>query len=948
MSRGDVLGLAAVSHAADPEAIARALGLTPAEVAAILFPVVATEDVDGAPRWVVTLAVRRRVLAWDRGADGALVATGQPAVARWVALAGPARGPTETLLRAWLAGRLTDVPQQVRKRPDELRRVATWLADCAWVTPPPREILARLAVEELRRRCHDVASASFVGRDDVLGWMRDRLAHPPRTVVIEGGGGLGKSALLATFVLGAGAYQPGGPIALFLDFDDPVRTVARPDLLHAELARQAAIQAPALDGIARELAATAASNSRAAREDDGPPDEAIARDGRAASLADYLFAELERVGRPSYLVVDTLERARHAAPALLEERLVFWRNQVASRPGQHLIVAGRGPLDLAALADAPRWPLRPLVRDAAAKLLAELLKGQGVPPAQHHRILDRLGRDGTTPLNLRLCARAVATLTLDEVDDERLDRALREARVAGYLQRRIIDHLPSARLAEVARLAIHLPVITPAALAAIVGPLVTPPIADLPEAERLFDELARVVDLVGQVAGGAQELRLRPEVADELRDLALDDDAARVVALLERALATLGDDRAGERPALEAALIVARRRRGGMTQAVGPTTGTRAIAVERAVAALRELLAAGRLTEAVDQGGLLADDLLDAGLLVDLARAALSLGAWLRAEAFATHAIDRAGAPVRRALGRVLLARALAGLPTGERPDGATAATAARHLARVDLDGLAVTDGAAAERAEVLVELAVDDRAWAQAALRELGAARRWTSLAGVAVPLLRAIAALAATRDALDWAAEFGGFDGETPGPDLAGVAGVVADEPALRAALASTSADLPPDRVDAIVAELSARRRAGELGRLVRRWLVVVDDAHPLIPALAAVLDERRPAATRSTASAAERAARLTTLGDAVTKRFDAVGWRALVDELGDRRLVRRATSDDVGLAVRATLVEIDRLRRGDALIAALERRGFDEPAALARSTFFDDATTADPDDR
>jgi hypothetical protein len=343
VSRGDVLGLAAVSHAADPEAIARALGLTPAEVAAILFPVVATEDVDGAPRWVVTLAVRRRVLAWDRGADGALVATGQPAVARWVALAGPARGPTETLLRAWLAGRLTDVPQQVRKRPDELRRVATWLADCAWVTPPPREILARLAVEELRRRCHDVASASFVGRDDVLGWMRDRLAHPPRTVVIEGGGGLGKSALLATFVLGAGAYQPGGPIALFLDFDDPVRTVARPDLLHAELARQAAIQAPALDGIARELAATAASNSRAAREDDGPPDEAIARDGRAASLADYLFAELERVGRPSYLVVDTLERARHAAPALLEERLVFWRNQVASRPGQHLIVAGRGP-----------------------------------------------------------------------------------------------------------------------------------------------------------------------------------------------------------------------------------------------------------------------------------------------------------------------------------------------------------------------------------------------------------------------------------------------------------------------------------------------------------------------------------------------------------------------------------------------------------------------------
>lgn len=943
MSRADALGLAAVSYALDPEAIARALAMPAAEVAQVLFPEVVTESIDGAPRWVLSVASRRRVLAWER-VDGAVRATGAEAVARWLTLASPAVGVTETLLRAWLAGRLTDVPQRVRAHPEELRRVANWLADCAWVTPTPREVLARLALDDLRRRCEAAASATFVGRKDVLGWMRDQVAREPRVIVVEGGGGLGKSALLATFALRAGAFTPGGPVALWLDLDDPSRSLARPDLLHAELARQAAIQVPALDGVARELRAHAEQTSRDLRTGVAAAEAVSTRDGRGDSLADYLFASLDGLGRPVFLIVDTLERGCHSGLALLDERLGFWRQQLAARRALHLIAAGRGPLPLATLADAPRTTLKPLPRDRSAKLLAEL----DMPDAYIHRVLDRLGPAATTPLNLRLCARAVAELGIDELDDERLERALRAARVAGYLQRRIIDHLPSPRLAELVRLAIHLPVITVEDLVAIVGPLVTPPLTDGDEAAALFAELVQVVDLVGRVDGGAA-VTLRPEVADELRDLALDEEPARVVALLERAVAVIGLARPADRQFVEAALAVARRRSGVVT-AVGVATGsssavaTSAVTLDRAVGALRELLAAGRASDAVDQAGLLVEELVDAALLIELAQAALGMGAWLRAEAFARRAADKAGEPVRRALALVLQARAVTGLPTGERPDGVAEATALRAQARSVIATSPPEAGAAVERAEVLTELARDDRRWARDELRALGASRRWTALTGASLPLVRAIGALAANRDAIDWAAQFGGFDGPAAStPNLARVAELVAARAELVEELDLIAEVLLADRPitpESIATALGRVR--GDLGLLVRHWVATLTDDDPLIAALADMLGWLRGEVflhTESgtitinlppvTATAADKARLLAELADSLTAHHTVESWRELLRELGDRRVLARATSDDLGLAVRSALAELDRLGAGERLVAALERRGLHAPA-------------------
>src|SRR6185436_10425126 len=106
-----------------------------------------------------------------------------------------------------------------------------------------------------------------------------------------------------------------------------------------------------------------------------------------------------------------------------------------------------------------------------------------------------------------------------------------------FLHARILNQLPSRRLAEVARIACLLHSITPRNLIHIVGPMVDPSIST-EEADRLYGELAAVSDLVSLPAPGV--LRLRPELAAELLALLGESDPAMVHALHIRAVEYLG------------------------------------------------------------------------------------------------------------------------------------------------------------------------------------------------------------------------------------------------------------------------------------------------------------------------------------------------------------------------------------------------------------------------
>lgn len=125
------LPMLATSHLVDPQVVAAALDVDVGDVVTALFPLVATEVHEQRPWWVLRPNLRRRWLADFAPAPG-------------VTLPPPASATTsasEALLRQWLTGALTDVPQKVHTMPDPLRQVAGWLQDCARLRPPARAVL---------------------------------------------------------------------------------------------------------------------------------------------------------------------------------------------------------------------------------------------------------------------------------------------------------------------------------------------------------------------------------------------------------------------------------------------------------------------------------------------------------------------------------------------------------------------------------------------------------------------------------------------------------------------------------------------------------------------------------------------------------------------------------------------------------------------------------------
>ncbi len=936
--RRNVVGLAAVDGAIDIGAIARVAGAAEEEVARTLFTEVVTELVDGAPRWVLRLESRRRVLATVARARG------------WIERAAPTIDPIAVLLRAWIAGTLTDLPQQVRKRPDDLRRVANWLVACVGVTPDPRRVLAVLALEDLRRRCDATASREFVGRKDELHWLDDAVDRDPRIAVLEGVGGAGKSALLAKWILRRKGYQPGGPIVMWVDFDDPGFHLARADRLNVELARQAAIQDPSFAEAEAKLREHSQLLSKDAARRDSSGDDPRDVDAGNDSLAAYLFARLDASNRQTLLVLDTIERPRNETPRRLDDRLAFLAREVGNCRNLRMVVAGRGPLALPTLA-APKRTLGPLPRDQSAKLLADL----DVPDAVIHRVLDRLG-ESRTPLNLRLAARAVATLGPALLDEAALARAIRDARIGGFLQRRILDHLPSSRLAEVARYSMHLRTITPERLRRIVGVLIDPPIGDgIDEAKLLFESLEKIVDLVGRADSTTQALTLRDDIAGELRALALAEDPHRVVRLYECAIAQSTDPDDAEELAFHTAELVVAKRAVPITgsahiildDATITATAISGPELERRTANARELLAAGRDREATDAVRGYESAIADGALALDLAVAAQRAREWTAALALARRAAARAADGAALVLAHVLEADAMQRTFDASRDDAAgtqQAIKTALAAAKATLTTLPLADGSAIDRARALAIFAAHEPAWARDALRELFAARHWSSLSGADIDLVRQVCGLAETRESLDWAAELGAFDGNAMGKvDFAPLAAVLRQHE-----LPSTAVLLGSSSVS-IIAELAARRRTEQLGAVVRVLVDGLEDGHPAIHELAIVLRQLRGEAilratsasvgisggrpTLSTTDPAEKELRITGLAELLTPKFTVSSWRDLVDKLGDNRATRASVATDVGLAVRSTLVEIDRTRRGNAFAELLRRDGHSGAAALAR---------------
>ncbi|MDH2388840.1 ATP-binding protein [Streptomyces sp. HNM0663] len=477
-------------------------------------------------------------------------------------------GPEHLCLAALRGGKLT--PGDDAEQLADLLQAVLWLRLIPGMSGLPEVggVRARLERARLMQPLERLLRDPFVGREAELGELRGfvdgraagRAPSPP--LVIHGPGGVGKSTLLAAFLLDSLRRTPGFPFT-YIDFERPTLSVHEPVTLIAESARQLGIQYPAFraafDVLEDECRRTA--RSQRARQEQVVQLRGLATTragpGRRSSEQFQLSAveeETELVTRtaallrravapadpPFVLVMDSFEEAQYrASPALGRMWAVFGALRQAY-PRLRVIASGRAPVGHPAQSAVPlEIALGELDPDSAVALLVAC----GVRDAEAARLLAE--RVGGHPLSLKLAARAALSA---QDRGERLDtligglparrrrffRRVDQMLVQGLLYERILHHIPDEEVRRLAHPGLVLRVITPEIIQEVLAVPCGLRVDSPEDARRLFDALARI-DLVEPA--GPDAVRHRPDVRAIMLRLSGSDRAAVMRDIEQRAVA---------------------------------------------------------------------------------------------------------------------------------------------------------------------------------------------------------------------------------------------------------------------------------------------------------------------------------------------------------------------------------------------------------------------------
>ena len=384
--------------------------------------------------------------------------------------------------------------------------VCDWLHAAGFAVTDARRIARRMAWLTLLEPFEHLAGEHFRGRTIELARLRAYAgvlppgelsgtapvtagALPMVPLLIYGHGGVGKSTLVARFILEhARAVERERFPFVYLDFDRPDVDAAEPLTLLIEAVRQLAIEYPEIgqraDGIREDWLLSLHESKGVVQV-------------RARAAADFgrLVDSIGASGRPAVFVLDTFEEVQWRSREYVQHIVSLLAEISSALPALRVIIAGRGEIPDVAV---EKLELTGLDHDAAV----EFLQALGVDHSDAStRIAAKVGGD---PQNLKLAASDyLATRakgqgsTLDVLDH------LDEGMITHKLHRRVLDHIHDESVRRLAHPGLVLRRLTaPLILDVLAGPCELS-ISTLPEAEKLFVELERESALVKVDSDGA-------------------------------------------------------------------------------------------------------------------------------------------------------------------------------------------------------------------------------------------------------------------------------------------------------------------------------------------------------------------------------------------------------------------------------------------------------------
>jgi hypothetical protein len=497
----------------------------------------------GHGRWRLRSSIRRQTLR-RLGSREAMRRALEP-------YRGHADEPLQRAIEWLLDGRVGDLAGLSREELAGLAMAREWFEGLV-EAPGEEEIRSALPLAELLAPLRQLAGAGFVGRQkelarlaDYVGLLQPRdLASVARRAIsqavytfqdrpplmVHGPGGVGKSTLLARFILehldagGAGRLP-----FVYLDIDRPAVNLEQPLTILVEAMRQLAVQHPAAGGDLRRLVEEGEYATRRFDQTETTKfslDRGFYVDGFAR------WASRELPGRPILFVLDTFEEAQFLGDAVVSEIWSLLEALQHGLPQLRIVVSGRArpeslPLELLELTELDE-------PSARARLRAQL--GPELDDATAAEILAIVGR---SPLSVKVAGQfvrdhGIAKLRSIETRSFVFLR-LKTEKVQAQLYGRVLAHVHDADVRKVAYPGLVVRRITPQVIREVLAVPCGIELRDETTADRLFDELAREVALVEP--DGPRAVRHRPDVRRlMLGDLLVHVPAETVRDIHERAV----------------------------------------------------------------------------------------------------------------------------------------------------------------------------------------------------------------------------------------------------------------------------------------------------------------------------------------------------------------------------------------------------------------------------
>jgi hypothetical protein len=377
---------------------------------------------EGSNRWTLKNSVRRRILKQLHTRE-----------ALQEALRKTTDRPDDRLqhaIEACLAGSMKSLGEQTSDELAASLQVVDWLGgtDLKDSLPPLDAIRERVEYAALVDPLRALAGSNFYGRKTELAALAnyvttdnevDESDQPP--MLIFGPGGMGKSALIAKFVLDRIGQLP----IVYLDCDRPGLAPQEPVTFVAEAVRQLGLQFDRFRSSAEHLrgewlrAITLAQTSDANTR------------GRTVVLDEFrVFINDIGLGQSTvFFAIDTFEEVQYRSRSIAREVAVFLNELRERLPRLRAVIAGRNPTS-----DFVVTPLElgELDQEASQSLLASV----GVESSELQSRLARLLHGN--PLSLRLAAEILKT---DDSKGWAIEHLTDDTSIQGVLYGRILGHI---------------------------------------------------------------------------------------------------------------------------------------------------------------------------------------------------------------------------------------------------------------------------------------------------------------------------------------------------------------------------------------------------------------------------------------------------------------------------------------------------------------------------